>query len=131
MLIIMHDRHIERLFQSPLNLKTAGRADIFQIDGAESRRDPLHDLHDCVRVLRIEAERPGVDPGQFFTLASPNTAGTQRLDTKVSGVAVSTDFSGRLSVTTAEQAALFWCKGYRLLPNSARQSYPVCKRPRH
>jgi hypothetical protein len=43
-----------------------------------------------------------VDPTQFFNLPSTNGTGTQRLDTKVSGVAVSNDFSGRLSVTTAE-----------------------------
>jgi hypothetical protein len=42
------------------------------------------------------------DPTQFFTLPSASDTGAQRLDTKVSGVAVSTDFSGRLSVTTAE-----------------------------
>jgi hypothetical protein len=42
------------------------------------------------------------DPTQFFRLPSAQGAGTQRLDTKVSGVAVSNDFSGRLSVTTAE-----------------------------
>ena len=43
-----------------------------------------------------------VDPQQFFNLASANGAGTQRLDTNVSGVAVSNDFTGRLNVTTAE-----------------------------
>jgi len=43
-----------------------------------------------------------VDPNQFFNLSSTSGTGTQRLDTKVGGVAVSTDFSGRLSVTTAE-----------------------------
>ena len=43
-----------------------------------------------------------VDPNKFFNLSSSNNTGTQRLDTKVGGVAVSTDFSGRLSVTTAE-----------------------------
>ena len=43
-----------------------------------------------------------VDPTQFFRLPSTNGTGTQRLDTKVSGFAVSNDFSGRLSVTTAE-----------------------------
>lgn len=42
------------------------------------------------------------DPSRFFNLSSSNNTGAQRLDTKVSGVAVSTDFSGRLSVTTAE-----------------------------
>jgi hypothetical protein len=43
-----------------------------------------------------------VVPQEFFALSSANGAGTQRLDTKVSGVAVSNDFTGRLSVTTAE-----------------------------
>ena len=42
------------------------------------------------------------DPTQFFRLPSTNGTENQRLDTKVSGVAVSNDFSGRLSVTTAE-----------------------------
>ncbi len=45
-----------------------------------------------------------VDPTQFFNLnqLSANGPAPQRLDTKVSGVAISNDFSGRLSVTTAE-----------------------------
>ena len=43
-----------------------------------------------------------VDPTQFFNLPSANGTVPQRLDTKVSGVAISNDFSGRLSVTTAE-----------------------------
>lgn len=42
------------------------------------------------------------DPTQFFRLPSASGTGSQRLDTQVSGVAVSNDFSGRLSVTTAE-----------------------------
>jgi hypothetical protein len=42
------------------------------------------------------------DPTQFFRLPSASDTGAQRLDTKVTGVAVSNDFSGRLSVTTAE-----------------------------
>ena len=44
-----------------------------------------------------------VDPTQFFNLPSAtNGTAPLRLDTKVSGVAISNDFSGRLSVTTAE-----------------------------
>ena len=43
-----------------------------------------------------------VDPTQFFNLPSANGSAPQRLDTKVSGVAISNDFSGRLSVTTAD-----------------------------
>lgn len=43
-----------------------------------------------------------IDPKQFFRPPSTDTVGTQRLNTQVSGVAVSNDLSGRLSVTTAE-----------------------------
>jgi len=43
-----------------------------------------------------------VDPQQFFRPPSTNPTGVQRLDTQVRAVAVSNDFSGRLSVTTAE-----------------------------
>ena len=42
-----------------------------------------------------------VDPQQFFHPPSTNGTGTQRLDTRVNGVAISNDFAGRLSVTTA------------------------------
>ena len=43
-----------------------------------------------------------IDPKQFFRPPSTDGAGLQRLNTQVSGVAVSNDLSGRLSVTTAE-----------------------------
>jgi hypothetical protein len=43
-----------------------------------------------------------IDPHQFFNLHQLSDAGVHQLDTKVSGVAVSNDFSGRLAVTTAE-----------------------------
>lgn len=44
-----------------------------------------------------------IDPNQFFNLRSAsNEIGRHRLETGVSGVTLSNDFSGRLSVTTAE-----------------------------
>jgi hypothetical protein len=43
-----------------------------------------------------------IDPNQFFNLRSTAAMGTHRLETGVSGVTLSNDFSGRLSVTTAE-----------------------------
>lgn len=43
-----------------------------------------------------------IDPRQFFRPPSADSGGGQRLNTQVSGVAVSNDLSGRLSVTTAE-----------------------------
>ena len=43
-----------------------------------------------------------LDPHHFFNLRQLPDAGGHRLDTRVSGMAVSNDFSGRLAVTTAE-----------------------------
>lgn len=43
-----------------------------------------------------------VDPHHFFNLRRLPDGEVHRLDTRVSGVAVSNDFSGRLAVTTAE-----------------------------
>lgn len=43
-----------------------------------------------------------IDSPQFYNLRQLSDAGVYRLDTKVSGVAVSNDFSGRLAVTTTE-----------------------------
>lgn len=43
-----------------------------------------------------------VDPHRFFDLRSTSDRGASRLETGVIGVTVSNDFSGRLSVTTAE-----------------------------
>ncbi len=43
-----------------------------------------------------------IDPHHFFNLHQLSDAGGHRLDTRVSGVAVSNDLSGRLAVTTEE-----------------------------
>src|SRR5579884_1845532 len=38
MLVVMQDRDVQHFFQAALDLKAAGRADIFEIDPAETRR---------------------------------------------------------------------------------------------
>jgi hypothetical protein len=43
-----------------------------------------------------------IDPGQFFNLRSQSDALVHRLDTNVSSVVVTNDFTGRVSVTTAD-----------------------------
>lgn len=43
-----------------------------------------------------------IDPHHFFNLRQLSDAGGHRLETRVSGVAVSNDLSGRLAVTTVE-----------------------------
>ena len=51
--------------------------------------------------MPVEALTP-LDPSQFVNLHQSGVVGGHRLDTRVSGVVVSNDFSGRLNVTTAE-----------------------------
>lgn len=51
--------------------------------------------------MPVEVLTP-LDPRQFVNLHQFGAVGGQRLDTQVSGFAVSNDFSGRLNVTTAE-----------------------------
>ena len=43
-----------------------------------------------------------IDPHRFFQLPQSESADIQRLNTQIGGIAVSNDFSGRLSVMTAE-----------------------------
>ncbi|MDH5640607.1 MAG: hypothetical protein OEY28_04890 [Nitrospira sp.] len=43
-----------------------------------------------------------IDPSRFFQLPKSDDAPVQRLNTQIGGIAVSNDFSGRLSVTTTE-----------------------------
>ena len=51
--------------------------------------------------MTVQAVTP-FDPQRFLNFRQSPAAPTQRLDTQVAGVAVSNDFSGRLSVTTDE-----------------------------
>ena len=43
-----------------------------------------------------------IDPSRFFQLPNSDAAHVQRLDAQIGAIEVSNDFSGRLSVTTAE-----------------------------
>ena len=62
----MHDRNIEDGLEPVLNVKTAGRADVFQVDAAEGRGHRGDDLDDGVDVLRAQAQRPAVDVREFL-----------------------------------------------------------------
>jgi hypothetical protein len=65
-LIIMEDRDVELGAEPLLNLEAARRGDVLQIDAAVDRRNRLDDLHDLVRVLSVQADRPRVDAGESF-----------------------------------------------------------------
>src|SRR3990167_6914192 len=65
-LIVMKNRDVEKRFQLPLYLETAGRGDIFQIDAAEHRRDILDRSHNFFRILGSEHERKRIDNSHRF-----------------------------------------------------------------
>ena len=60
-LVVVKDRDIADFLQSPFDLKTAGRRDIFEVDPAERARDMVDGLHQFVDVLGLDADRKGVD----------------------------------------------------------------------
>ena len=69
MLVVVHDRDVQRGLEATFDLETARCTDIFEIDGAESRRDGLHRSDDFVRILRVQADGPGIDSCQFLERA--------------------------------------------------------------
>src|SRR5512146_2844170 len=66
MLIIVHYGDIQRSLKSSFDVETARSADVFQIDGAESRRDVLYGSDNFIGVLAVEADGPGIDPCQLL-----------------------------------------------------------------
>ena len=65
-LVVVEDRDVELGAQPLLDLEAARRRDVLEVDAAEAGRDRLHDRDDLVRVLRVEAERPGVDAAELL-----------------------------------------------------------------
>ena len=63
-LIIVEDRDVQLGPQPFLDLEAARRGDVLQVDPAVDRGDRLDDLDDLVRVLGVQADRPGVHPGE-------------------------------------------------------------------
>src|SRR5919107_3964254 len=61
MLVVVEDRYVELLLQALLYLKAPRRGDVLQVYSTEARCQKLDDLHDLIRVLRIETQRKGVD----------------------------------------------------------------------
>jgi hypothetical protein len=65
-LVVVKDGDVELRLQAFLDVETAGRGDVLQIDAAERRGDPLHGGDDLVGILRAEAEGKGVHPAEFL-----------------------------------------------------------------
>ena len=66
MLIIVENRNVKNLFQSGLNLETAGSGNVFQVDAAEGRSNVDHGLDDLFGILGVQADRHGVNASEFF-----------------------------------------------------------------
>ena len=66
MLVVVEDRDVQQLAQPALDLEAARGGDVLQVDPAVQRRDAADDLDDLVGVLGVQADRPGVDPGELL-----------------------------------------------------------------
>jgi hypothetical protein len=63
-LVVVEDRNAERFRQPLLDLDAPRRRDVLEVGRAEYRRDPLDDHHDLLDVLRVEADREGIDAAE-------------------------------------------------------------------
>ena len=66
MLIVVEYRNIQCLLQPLFDLKAAGRADVLQIDAAESGSDPGDGFDDLLRILRVQADGDRVHPAKLL-----------------------------------------------------------------
>ena len=66
MLIVMKNGNADTL-ELLFDLETSRCRNIFQIDTAENGGDPAYRFDDLVRILRVEADRPGVDIRELLT----------------------------------------------------------------
>ena len=66
MLVVVEDRDIALFLQLLLDLKAAGRADIFQVDAAEGTADLINDVYDLIHVLGAYAERESVHAAELL-----------------------------------------------------------------
>ncbi len=65
-LIVVEHRDVEQFLQPFLDLEALRRGDVFEVDAAEHRRDPLHALDDLVGARTVEADREAVDAGELL-----------------------------------------------------------------
>ncbi|CAB4874857.1 unannotated protein [freshwater metagenome] len=65
-LVVVEDGNVEIVDQTVFNFEAARGGDVLEVDAAEARGDRLHDCHDLVRILRVEADREGIDAGELL-----------------------------------------------------------------
>ena len=65
-LVVVHDRDRELLFQALLDLETFGSLDVLEVDAAEGDRNILDRLDELLRIFRIHLDVEYVDVGERF-----------------------------------------------------------------
>jgi hypothetical protein len=63
-LVVVEDGDVERVAQAFLDLEAAGGGDVLEVDPAVHRCEGDHGADDLVDVGGVQADRPGVDPGE-------------------------------------------------------------------
>ncbi len=66
MLVVMHDRDSQLVFQPFLDLKTFRCLDIFQVDTSEGRRDGFHHFDKFFRVFLVHFDIEHIDSREYF-----------------------------------------------------------------
>ena len=63
-LVIVEDRDAALLDEAPLDVDAAGSADVLEVHCAEGGSELLHDVDDLIRILCVQADRPGIEAGK-------------------------------------------------------------------
>ena len=63
-LVVVHDRAVQRLDDAALDLEAARRRDVLEVDRAERRAQPHQGLDDLVGILGVEHDRDRVQPAE-------------------------------------------------------------------
>ena len=61
-LVVVEHGDVAQLLEPALHLKTAGRADVLQVDAAKAARKQVDGAHDLVHVFALDAQGEGVHP---------------------------------------------------------------------
>src|SRR6185369_12754852 len=65
-LIVVKHWNVEFFSESFLDLETARRRDVFEVDTAKHNRDCFHCAHDLVGIFCVETDRKRIDAGEFL-----------------------------------------------------------------
>ena len=64
MLVVVEDGNVELGLKRAFDRKTFRRADVFQVDAAEGRRDRGNNTHHLLRIVRVDLDVEHIDVGE-------------------------------------------------------------------